>query len=323
VADNFRLWRVHAKLITMLLALHAGVAQERLWSAWSWEPGIVAPLAIAAVLYLRGLRLLWDEHVGRGIRTWEAASFAAGWMTTALALLSPLHELSEHLFSLHMVQHELLMVVAAPLLVVGRPLVPMLWALPSRARRRVGSVTRRPSVRRGWRMISRPLVAFVVHGAAIWAWHTPVLFQATLTSERVHALQHASFFGTALLFWWTIIHAHAPGGRARAVSFGTAVLLLFGTALHSGALGALLTFSRNLWYPAYGTSSAGWGLTPLEDQQLAGLIMWVPATFAYLVAALFLFAGWLQASEERVHEHELARKAEWTRAQNAEDESWS
>jgi len=309
--------------MTPLLLLHATTGP--LWADWDWEPGIVLPLATAAVLYVRGLRLLWDEHVGRGIRVWEASAFAVGWIVSVLALVSPLHALSEQLFVAHMVQHELLMVVAAPLLVVGRPLVPMLWALPSSARRRVGSVTRRSWFRVCWGFISRPIVAFVVHGIAIWLWHAPALYQATLRSDGIHALQHLSFFGTALLFWWTIVHAHAPGGHARAVSFGTAVLLLFGTALHSGALGALLTFSRALWYPAYASAARAWGLTPFEDQQLAGLVMWIPASFAYLIAALFLFAGWLRASEERVHQREIAREAE--RARHLEsgggDDAWS
>ena len=303
-----------------MILLHAGADTGSLWTDWDLELGIVIPLAVSAWLYVRGLRLLWDEHVGRGIRVWEASCFAAGWITTALALLSPLHALSEQLFVAHMVQHELLMVIAAPLLVVGQPLVPMLWALPSNARRTVGRMTRRRTLRSTWRFLTLPLVAFVLHGAAIWIWHAPALYQATLASDFVHALQHLSFFGTALLFWWTVIHAHAPGGRARAVSFGAAVLLLFGTALHSGALGALLTFSRTLWYPAYGSAARAWGLTPFEDQQLAGLVMWIPATFAYLVAALFLFAGWLRASEERVHERELAREHE--RAQRAEGDTW-
>jgi cytochrome c oxidase assembly factor CtaG len=254
---------------------------------------------------------------------WEALCFGAGWLVTVLALLSPVHELSEQLFSVHMVQHELLMVVAAPLLVVGRPLVPMLWAFPSRTRRALGHAVQRPAWRAFWRFITRPMIAFVVHGAAIWIWHAPALYQATLTSEFIHALQHASFFGTALLFWWTIVQGHAPGGRARATSFGTAVLLLFGTALHSGALGALLTFSRTLWYPAYGTAAASWGLTPIDDQQLAGLIMWIPASFAYLIAALLLFAGWLRASEERVQEREALREMARVRAREAEDNPWS
>jgi cytochrome c oxidase assembly factor CtaG len=306
----------------MTVLLHVGGASGNFWMAWDWEPGIVAPLAISGILYARGLRLLWDEHIGRGVRVWEAACFAAGWLVTFVALLSPIHELSEQLFSVHMVQHELLMVVAAPLLVVGRPLVPMLWAFPSPGRRALGRAMHHRAWRTVWRFITRPSVAFFVHGATIWLWHAPALYQATLTSDFVHALQHASFFGTALLFWWTIVQGHAPGGRSRAASFGTAVLLLFGTALHSGALGALLTFSRTLWYPAYGGASANWGLSPLDDQQLAGLIMWIPASFAYLVAALLLFASWLRASEERVQEWELTREAASVRARDGEDQ-WS
>ena len=301
------------------MIMHASALSGPLFGKWEWEPGIVVPLVASAVLYARGLRLLWDEHTGRGIRRWEAGAFAIGWLVTALTLLSPLHALSEQLFSAHMVQHELLMVVGAPLLVVGRPLVPMLWALPSAARRRVRRVWRRNDVRSAWRFMSLPLVAFFLHGLAIWLWHVPALFQATLTSDLMHSLQHLSFLGTALLFWWTILQGHAPGRRARAVSFGVAVLLLFGTALHSGALGALLTFSRAVWYPVYANAAAAWRLTPLEDQQLAGLIMWVPATFAYLIAALTLFANWLRASEEQVHEGELARAAERARITTRDD----
>jgi cytochrome c oxidase assembly factor CtaG len=302
--------------------LHAGALSSSLWAAWDWEPGIVAPLLVSAVLYIRGLRLLWDEHVGRGIRVWEATSFAAGWLVTALALLSPLHELSEQLFSLHMVQHELLMVLAAPLLVLGRPFVPMIWSLPSPARRLVGRTMHRAGVRTVWRGVTRPSVAFLLHGVAIWAWHAPVLFQATLTNDAIHALQHASFLGTALLFWWTIIHGAASATRSQVKSFGVAVLLLFGTTLHSGALGALLTFSRTLWYPSYALACpAACMFTPLEDQQLAGLIMWIPAGFAYLVAALMLFAAWLRASEDRVHEREVARAAQWT--QHTVEDDWS
>jgi putative membrane protein len=300
--------------------LHAGLSATPLWGAWDWEPGIVAPLAVSAVWYARGLRLLWDEHVGRGIRLWEASCFAAGWIVTALALLSPLHELSEQLFSLHMVQHELLMVVAAPLLVLGRPFVPMMWALPSRARRFVGRATRRASVRAIWGGITQPSVAFLFHGLAIWVWHAPALFQATLGNDAVHALQHMSFLGTALLFWWTIVHGSASPTRSGTKNFGVAVLLLFGTTLHSGALGALLTFSRTLWYPAYALAcSATCALSPLDDQQLAGLIMWIPASLAYLIAALILFAAWLRASEDRVHEREAVRAALWTHPSIEED----
>jgi putative membrane protein len=277
--------------VTMLL--HAGAPLHHWWEGWVWSPAIVLPLAATGVLYARGVRALWREHFGRGVQRWEACSFAAGWVVAALALVSPLHTLSEQLFFAHMFQHELLMALAAPLLVLGRPLVPSLWGLPRPARQRVGAFLRHPAVHGPTRSLGNPLGAFGLHGITIWVWHAPVLFQATLQNDVAHALQHASFLGTALAFWWSVLHARNTG-------YGLAVLLLFVTTLHTGALGALLTFSRALWYPAYGSAAAGWGLTALEDQQLAGLLMWIPASMAYLVAALSLFARWVRESDRRV-----------------------
>ena len=288
---------MHAGL-TMLL--HAGAPLHQWWEGWVGSPAIVLPLAAAGVLYARGVRVLWREHSGRGVERGEAWSFAAGWVVATLALVSPLHALSEQLFFAHMLQHELLMAVAAPLLVLGRPLVPSLWGLPRPARQGVGALVRYPAIHATSRSLGNPLGAFALHGIAIWAWHAPVLFQATLESDVVHALQHVSFLGTALVFWWTILHARVTRGAARGTGYGLAVLLLFATTLHTGALGALLTFSHTLWYPAYGSAAASWGLTALEDQQLAGLLMWIPASVAYLVAALWLFARWLRESGRRV-----------------------
>jgi putative membrane protein len=124
---------------------------------------------------------------------------------------------------------------------------------------------------------------------AVWVWHAPVLYQATLGSELVHTLQHASFLVTALLFWWALLRGHE--GR---VGRPASVIYLFTTAMHTSLLGALLTFSERLWYPLYDESTSAWGLTPLEDQQLAGLIMWVPAGLVYLIAALALCAAVLR-----------------------------
>jgi cytochrome c2 len=133
-----------------------------------------------------------------------------------------------------------------------------------------------------------------LHAAALWVWHIPRLFQATLTSELAHAWQHLSFFGTALCFWWALLY-----GRQERQGYGVAVLAVCTTALHSSLLGALLTFAPTPWYPAYVHTTAAWGLTPLEDQQLGGLIMWIPAGVVYLLAALALSAGWLHAIERQ------------------------
>jgi putative membrane protein len=271
------------------------LAPQDLWSAWSWEPVVVVTLVLSAVLYGRGIARLWAaSKIGAGVREWEAAAFAAGWLTFAVALISPLHALGGVLFSAHMTQHELLISIGAPLLVLGRPLIPFLWALPPEWRQSLGNLSHSREVSGPWNVLTTPSVAFTLHAIALWAWHLPGPYQATLRSELVHSLQHASFIFTALLFWWTVLSAR--GGE---IGRGRAVFYLFATALQTGALGALLTFAPSLWYPAYAATTGAWGLTPLEDQQLGGLIMWIPGSVAYLVAALAIFAQWLRESEKR------------------------
>jgi putative membrane protein len=266
-----------------------------LWSAWSFEPGVVVALAVTAWLYFSGVRALWRAAGrGHGLRSWEAASFLAGWLTLAVTLLSPLHRLGGALFSAHMAQHELLIVLAAPLLVLGRPLIAFVWALPLPWRKSVGRWASIRSVQSVWVFVSLPVVAWILHAAAIWIWHAPPLFQATLQSETVHAAQHLSFLVTGLLFWWALLH-----GTENRQGRVAGVLYLFTTAVHTNLLGALLVFSNRVWYPIYDASTAPWGLTPLEDQQLAGLIMWIPAGIAYLMAALALAGSVLREPAAR------------------------
>jgi putative membrane protein len=266
------------------------LAPHDLWSAWSFEPAVVIPLALTAWLYLRGISALWQSAgARRGVQPWEVGAFAAGWLILAIALVSPLHQLGGVLFSAHMAQHELLMVAAAPLLVLGRPIVPLLWALPMAWRRTAGAWSAIPPVRGAWEWLTLPLVAWVLHTVAIWLWHAPALYQGTVSSDTIHTLQHVSFLGTALLFWWALLR-----GRDGRLGRPAAVLYLFTTSVHTSLLGVLLAFSSRLWYPLYGSTTAVWGLTPLEDQQLAGLIMWVPAGIAYLIAALAIAASWLR-----------------------------
>jgi putative membrane protein len=266
------------------------LAPHDLWTAWSFEPAVVAGLVLTGWLYLQGVRAVWaGAGRGRGVQVWEAGAFGAGWFLLLMGLVSPLHRLGEILFSAHMIQHELLMAAAAPLLVLGRPIVAFLWAVPMRWRKTAGSWSAAHPVQTVWSMISRPPVAWTLHAVAIWLWHAPPLYQAALASEVVHTLQHLSFLGTGLLFWWSLFC-----GREGRLGAPFAVVYLFTTAVHTSLLGALLTFSSRLWYPLYASSTAAWGLTPLEDQQLAGLIMWIPAGIAYLIAALAVTTSWLR-----------------------------
>jgi cytochrome c oxidase assembly factor CtaG len=274
-------------LFPALALAHPGEAlrPDDLWSAWELDLGVVIPLALSAVLYAIGSR----RHAG--LTRLQQICFWAGWVSLVIALVSPLHPLGEVLFSAHMVQHEILMLISAPLLVVSRPLVTFLWALPFEWRRVLGRWSKTPVVRKSWLWLVAPFTAWWVHAIAIWVWHAPPLFQATLTSDLVHAAQHCSFLFSALLFWWALFYAH--GKRA----YGSGVLYIFTTGVHTGILGALLTFAPHLWYPAYQNTTQAWGLTPLQDQQIGGLIMWVPASLVYLAAGLALFAAWMKESD--------------------------
>jgi putative membrane protein len=281
----------------MLLILHgAVVAPGEVWRAWTLDPWITLPIYVSAGWYALGVRALWRASgAGRGIGRREVTAYAGGQVALAAALVSPLDALGGALFSAHMLQHVLLMLVAAPLLVFGRPLIAFVWALPPSWRPAVGGAFRGRRTRSVWRGISHPVSAWLLHAAALWIWHAPPLYEATLSSELAHFAQHASFFGTALLFWWGALEL----ARRTQDRQGLGVLYLFTTAVHSSVLGALLTFSLVLWYPIYANRTPLWGLAPLADQQLGGLLMWVPAGMIYVVATLMLVSAWLAAAEQR------------------------
>lgn len=254
---------------------------------WNFEPWVVALLVLAAWAYFRGVRRVWSQAaVGRGIRTWQAAAYAGGWTFLVVALITPLDPIGGESFAAHMVQHEVLMLLAAPLLVLGRPFAPYLWAMPIAWRRRLGNLAKTSWLCASWRTLTYPLTAWVLHAVVLWVWHAPALFQAALQNEAVHTLQHLSFLLSALVFWWALFNSRNEQGAA--------VIYLFTTAVHTSALGALLTFSKSVWYPVYGAPP--FGLAALEDQQLGGLIMWVPGGMVYVIAALALFGAWLVRS---------------------------
>jgi putative membrane protein len=280
-------------------ALHAHDAHPLATEAlhrWTWEPFTIALLVTSAVFYAAGARAVWSRAgAGRGIRAWQAGAFALGLLSLAIALISPVAWLSGILFSVHMTQHEILMLISAPLLVFGHPLLAFLWALPPPTRERWGRWSQQPAIARTWRVLTGPFTVFVLHAVAIWVWHIPSLYVAALRHDGVHALEHFAFLITAALFWWGMVH-----GRYGRIGYGIAVLYVFLTGVHSSILGALITVAPNVWYPAYATAAAAWHLDALEDQQLAGLLMWVPSGVIFIVFGLALFAAWLGESDRRV-----------------------
>ena len=220
------------------------------WHAYDWA--IAFGLVWLAWAYLRS-----DKRRRQQRRVLQLTAFAAGWFSLLLALLSPLASLATTRFWIHMLQHEVIMLVAAPLLVLASPLGSVARALP----RGVAQWLYGPL-----RYVS-PLVAWLLHAAALWIWHVPRLFNAAVQNEAVHGAQHASFFLSALLFWWSIFR------NPVSPIVGVCVLT---TMIHMGLLGALLTLAPVSLYPGY----------TLGDQQLGGLIMWVPAGFVMLAAGL-------------------------------------
>jgi len=264
-------------------------------AGWTLAFPITLPLVTLALIYAVGATRLWRRSSrGRPGRMRQALLFAAGWGVLTAALVSPIHALGERVFAAHMIEHELLMAVAAPLLVAACPGAVLIWALPAAPRRATGRLTRGRMLQSMWSFASRPLSATIIHGIAIWIWHVPTLFQAALQQGVLHYAQHASFLGTALLFWWVVLPR--PG---RQHSYGSCVMHLFFTSLHTGLLGVLLLMSPKIWYPQNGASAMLWGLTPIEDQQLAGLVMWVPAGLVYGGAALLLASLWIRNSATR------------------------
>lgn len=263
-------------------------APHDLWSAWNLEAWLISVLVLASGLYLRGLQRLWSRAGSfRGISGLQFGSFALGMGLLFIALISPVDALGEALSAAHMAQHMLLF-FAAPFLILAAPLPVYLWALPLSWRRRVGSKSKQSWIALPWRALTTPIVAWLGYALALWIWHAPGLYQAALQTPLLHDLEHFSFFATALLFWWVVF---------RSAPRTTALGMLFTTMLHSGLLAALMTFSSRPWYPIYSNSTAAWGLTPLEDQHLAGLLMWVPGSIGYLLAGLGLVALWLQKLE--------------------------
>lgn len=255
---------------------------------WTFDSWVVVPLVLSAALYGFGVLRLWRRAgQGRGLGAMQVGAFVAGWLALVFALVSPLDALGAQSFSAHMVQHEILMLVAAPLFVISRPLAAWTWALSPAWRHLVGRATRQSHFAWTWTALTAPLSAWILHALALWVWHAPALFNASLVDEAVHTLQHASFVASALLFWWAVI------GRDARSAPGVAILSLLTTMIHTGVLGALMAFAPSVWYAPYLERAPLLGLDPLADQQLGGLIMWVPAGAVYLVVAILLAMRWL------------------------------
>lgn len=269
---------------TAVILAHGGAG----WiAAWRWDPEWMVPLLLltAASSYLFGLSRLRSRASRAGPRTRLAWFF--GLAVAGAALFGPLDAAAHDLFSAHMIQHLILILVVAPALVAGHPARVLGAAFPV--------AVRRFSVRSSGHSIARavrsPIVVGLLTAGVLGAWHIPLLYGAALHSDVVHAAEHGSFVTTGVAFWSFILSRRPVGIRAA---------LMFAVFLFSGALGALLTFSGTVFYPMHARGPAAWGLTPMSDQQLAGVVMWVPSGFIYVLSFVVLFVTWMHRLETRM-----------------------
>jgi cytochrome c oxidase assembly factor CtaG len=272
--------------VSFVAALASGV--------WSTRPEVAAPLLIAAGAYAIGW---WRLHRrGGAFSGWRVAASASGLASLAIALSTPLEQMAHASFAVHMAQHLLLTVAAAPLLLLANPFAALVWALPSPVRGGVGRSLRPGAWLRGlWGWLTLMSVAWLAHTATTWLWHLPIAYDATIADRALHDLEHLAFFGTAVLFWWPVV---GPAPRLRPPgSYGARVVFLVLAALQASLLGLLLTMNPG-WYRAYPSAA---------DQSLGGLIMWGLGGAVDMLAVLILLARFFSAQDRHATEPDRGR----------------
>lgn len=253
------------------------------WQQWDLHPSVVIGLAL-----LGGLYVYWG---GLAAPRRRVASFAAALAVLGIALNGPLHNLSDaYLFSAHMAQHLVLTLVFPPLLLYGTPA----WVV-------------RPLLRPRWvsgfaRWATRPLMAGLFFSVPITLWHFPQFYQAALEHHAQHIVQHLVFIATAVIMWWPVL---SPVPELPRASYLTQLLYLFVLGLPMSLAGAMITLAEGVLYPFYAAAPRVWGLTPLADQQLGGLLMWVVGTIYLWITATVVWFRWSARAERGDAEHSV------------------
>jgi putative membrane protein len=282
--------------------------------SWDWKIEVIVVLALAGTLYSRGWWLL-RQRAGAGQRyrravrsrwrlavTWRLVAYWAGLFFIALALLSPIDALGQQLFFMHMIQHLLLIMIAPPLLLVANPMPFVLWGLPDGLRRRVGglfsqALHRDSAFRRGLRTVTQPGIVWMTWVICLIGWHDPGMYNAALRHEWVHDLEHLTFFIPSMFLWW---HLTGAGPRLRKQASLLARIALVISAVPPNMLtGIVLAFAEKGYYSYYEAVPRLWGIDVLTDQQLGGVIMWVPGSMMYIIAALILIGRFLSQEDRK------------------------
>jgi putative membrane protein len=285
-------------------------------SSWDLRLDVILVLALAGTSYTWGWWRLRTRTLSRsrqaettqtelGWRNWKAAAmwrpvvYLTGLFIVGIALVSPIDVLSAQLFTMHMIQHLLLVMIAPPILLLANPLPFILWGFPAKVRVSVGRqlLRRNSSFRRLLEKTTGPGLTWLYFVIAYWGWHDPTAYGAALESDLIHDLEHLSFFGTSMLFWWHVLGA---GPRVHRPLSPLARLAYLLAAIPPGMLaGIAIAFAEQPLYGYYEAMPRLWGISVLADQRLAGVIMWIPGSMMYIVAFLILAGRWLQVEEKK------------------------
>src|SRR5262245_35569047 len=258
---------------------------QAILASWSVAPGLMTVLVLLAALYARGWHVLRHQMPER-FPVWRLACFLGGLASVHLAIASPIDAFAGLLLQVHMLQHLLLMMVAPPLLLLGAPAIPLLRGLPPRfAKSALGPFLAWPALQRFTDKLLHPVTCWCAFVAATWLWHLPALYQLALRSPGWHAAEHATFLVTALLFWWPVVQPWPS--RACWPRWTIPVYLLLADVQNT-IFSALLVFSEHLFYPIYASVPRLGGISPLDDQVVAGVIMWVPGSVVFLVPTVLI-----------------------------------
>jgi putative membrane protein len=274
-------------------------------SSWDLRVEVIVVLALAGTIFTLGWRRLRRRTLPRGRQSrwqasarWRPVSYLSGLFILGLALMSPVDVLGSQLFAMHMVQHLLLVMIVPPLLLLANPLPFFLWGLPASLRLKVGSWLRPTATfRHVLQKTTGPGIVWMFFVIVYWGWHDPSAYVLALQHPVVHDLEHITFFVASLLFWWHVIGA-GPRIHRRFAPYARVAYALSAIPPNMFA-GIAIAFAAQPLYPYYEAMPRLWGLSVMNDQRLAGVIMWVPGSMMYIIAALILVAGWLRQEEDK------------------------